>query len=143
MTSMIERWWTICLAVALAAPSLASAQHGGHGHGSSFGDHEDPPPRPHPPPKPEPPRPAEVYVLVDERGFSPKDFALKAGETTEIIVLRRTDRTCVKELLVPALDVNVALPLDRPVRFSVKPSKPGRLPFSCREGHVGGEIVVR
>ena len=133
-----------CAALALV-PALARAQHAGHG--SSFGHaHEEPPPPPRPPrppPPPEPPRPAEVYILVDERGFSPSTIPLKAGQAAEIIVMRRTEKTCVKHIVVPSLDVKLALPVDVPVRFALKPTAPGTIRFSCGEGHVSGELVVR
>jgi plastocyanin domain-containing protein len=84
-----------------------------------------------------------LYVLVDAKGFSPREIPVKAGEVTEVFVMRTTEATCVNEIIVPDLGVRLPLPLDQPVKFSVKPPAPGRINFGCAEGHVTGEIVIR
>lgn len=144
----MKLWIPVTCAALVLVPALAHAQHAGHGgHESAFGGgHDEPAPAPRPsrpPPPPEPRGPTQVYILVDEFGFSPKRIPLKVGEAAEIIVMRRTEKTCVTELVVPDLDVNLALPLDQPVKFALKPTKAGTLQFACRQGHVRGEIVVR
>lgn len=140
----------VAMAALVLAPSLSLAQHGGHGGGlgGGGGHHEEPPtpparPRRDPPSAPAPPRgPTQIYVLVDGTGFSPREIPLKVGESAEIILLRRTDETCAKEILVPDLDIRLALPLDQPVRFALKPTKAGRIRFACGHGHLDGEFVV-
>jgi plastocyanin domain-containing protein len=82
-------------------------------------------------------------VLVDEKGFSPAEIPLKAGEPAEITVMRTTEATCAKELVVADLDLRLVLPLDRPVKFALTPTAVGRIHFACGEGRVGGDIVVR
>jgi hypothetical protein len=141
----MNKRWISAAAACTIVPMVTLAQHGGHGSMFGGGHDERAPARPRrytPPPEP-PPRPAEIYVLVDEKGFSPREFQVKSGEATEIIVMRTTDATCAKELVVPDLGIQVALPLEQPVRFTLSPSKPRRIHFSCAEGHVDGDIVVQ
>ena len=139
---------TSLFAALVLTPAVVLAQHGGHGgHGSSFGGHEERPAatprRRDPPPPPRPPGPTQIYVLVDDAGFSPSEIPLKVGESAEIIVMRRSNATCAKEIMVPDLDVRLTLPLEESVRFAVKPTKAGRIHFTCGQGHLGGDIVVR
>jgi hypothetical protein len=132
------------------APATARAQHGGHSATFGGGHHEEPPRPPPPRPRreaplpPDPPRgPTQFYLLVDEKGYSPSEIPVKAGEVTEVFVMRTTEATCVKEIVVPDLGLRLPLPLEQPVKFSLKPSTPGRITFACAQGHVTGEIVVR
>lgn len=148
----MKKGWIAAMALSSVVPAAAGAQHGGHGgQGATFngGHQEEAPPRPPPrrepmaPPKDPPRGPTQIYVLVDEKGFSPTEIPLKAGEPAEIIVMRRTEATCAKEIVVADLDVRLPLPLDQPVKFALKPTVAGRIHFTCGEGHVGGDIVVR
>lgn len=143
----LERSLVALTAAAILAPAFGHAQHGGHGttfQGAPRGESAPAPRREAPPPAP--PRPAgpkQWYLFVDEKGFLPETIPLEAGQPAEITVLRRTATVCAQGFAVPELDVRLDLEVEQPRRFSVHPTRPGRIRFLCEGEAAGGEIVVR
>jgi plastocyanin domain-containing protein len=117
------RTWTLGAAVALVAPAVALAQSTGHaGHAAKAA------------------RTIEIAVTSD--GFTPADVKVKAGETVKLVVTRKTEKTCAKEIVIRDLGVNERLPLAKPVAIEITPKKSGKLRYACAMDMVAGTITV-
>lgn len=67
-------------------------------------------------------------------------LTLKRGQP---VVTRVVDSTCATEILIERTDLNVALPLLKPVEVRFTPSKTGALKFGCAmDKMIGGILLV-
>jgi hypothetical protein len=82
-------------------------------------------------------------VRVTEQGFEPATVALRAGTPARLTFLRTTDATCGTEIVVPALNIRRALPLNEPVPIAFTPAQTGEIAFACGMNMLKGAIVVQ
>ncbi len=83
-------------------------------------------------------------VIADGRGFTPSKLTLpKAEGTTKVTFTRTSTETCASEVVVPALNINVPLPLGKPVDIQIPTDKPQTLTFQCGMGMYKSSIVVQ
>jgi plastocyanin domain-containing protein len=84
-----------------------------------------------------------IDLTVTSKGFEPSPVRVKKGEKVVLVVTRKTDRTCAKEIVVPSMGLKAALPLDKPVELRLTPAKTGELKYGCAMGQmVSGVLVV-
>ncbi len=83
-----------------------------------------------------------IEIAVTGEGFTPAQVKAKAGETVQLVVTRKTDRTCATEIVMKDFGVKQPLPLDKPVTVTVKPTKPGSYRFACAMDMIAGTLVV-
>ena len=119
-------------AVLGAIPAAAGAQHGCGEHGSGDAEHAD-----H---RSSGQRTIEMAVTSD--GFAPAEVMVKRGETVKLVITRKTERTCAKEIVVKDLGISRPLPLNEPVAVELTPMKSGTLRYACGMNMVSGVIVV-
>ena len=91
----------------------------------------------------EAPGPKTVKVSVTERGFEPSRIEAFKGEMLTLVVTRRTDDTCAKEIVFGRGEIRRDLPLDQPVTVQFVPAAPGEYRFSCAMGMYGGTIIAK
>jgi plastocyanin domain-containing protein len=85
----------------------------------------------------------KIELMVTSKGFEPTPVKVQKGVPLTLVVTRKTDRTCAKDLVVPSEGIQVALPLDRPVEVHLTPTKTGELKYGCAmQQMVGGVLVV-
>ena|SRR6266850_3145095 len=84
----------------------------------------------------------EIHVDVTERGFEPADVKVPAGKAVTLVMTRKTDQTCAKEVLFPSLNQRYPLPLNQAVRIELPASQKGTLSYQCGEKMIGGQVVV-
>ncbi len=84
-----------------------------------------------------------VSVEVTQEGFVPSEIPAKAGQAITLVVTRKTDLTCVKQIVFADLGVQKDLPLNQAVEVTVTPEKAGDLRFACGMDMVGGKLVVQ
>jgi plastocyanin domain-containing protein len=87
--------------------------------------------------------PREVAVEAGVNGFRPWRIEARVGEPLVLLVTRTTDDTCATELVIPEAGVDAPLPLGKPVRVELTPSRGGTLRFSCARKTFQGEIDVK
>ena len=113
---------------------------------------EAPPPAP-PPPPPAPAAPApapaakadtaRVDVEVTEAGFVPARIPAKAGKPITLVVTRKTDRTCAREILFTGQEGKTELPLNKTVEVTYTPKASGEVKFGCAMGMmIAGVLAV-
>jgi plastocyanin domain-containing protein len=84
-------------------------------------------------------------VTVDKRGFTPSSITIEkrpAESTASVRFTRTTDDTCARWLVVPDLQRNIFLPLNKSVELSFPTEKPRTLSFQCGTGMFKGSLVV-
>jgi plastocyanin domain-containing protein len=83
-----------------------------------------------------------VEMQVTEDGFVPAKVKAAKGEKLRLVVTRKTDRTCAKEIVIKEFGVNQPLPLDKAVTVEVTPKKSGEIRYACGMDMITGVIFV-
>ena len=87
--------------------------------------------------------PQTVAIDVTDRGFVPAAAKVHAGEPVTLVVTRKTDATCAKEIVIADEGIRKDLPLNEPVRIEFTPTKQGDVLYVCGMGMVTGTLVVQ
>ena len=53
--------------------------------------------------RPDAPKPKRIEIAVTAEGFSPGRIEVEAGIAIELVFMRKTDKTCATEVVVPSL----------------------------------------
>jgi plastocyanin domain-containing protein len=83
-----------------------------------------------------------VTIEVTAEGFVPAQVKVKAGQPVKLVVTRKTDRTCAKEIVIKDFGVNKPLPLNQPVEITFTPTRPGQVRYACGMDMIAGVILV-
>ncbi|MCA1828970.1 MAG: cupredoxin domain-containing protein [Myxococcales bacterium] len=84
-----------------------------------------------------------LEMKVTDKGFEPSRIEVKKGEPLHLLVTRKTDATCAKELVIEDAGLRKALPLDKTVAFDFTPNKAGEMTYVCGMGMISGTLVVQ
>jgi plastocyanin domain-containing protein len=84
-----------------------------------------------------------VELTVTSKGFEPANVKVKAGSPVRLVVTRKTDQTCAKEIVMADLGIHQPLPLDTPVTVEFTPGESGTLRYACGMDHVSGMVTVQ
>lgn len=133
----------VALTVAAALLLSPLAAHAQHNHGGS------PEPRSGggaqayvPTERPPEPEIRVVRVDVTERGFEPAHVTVRRGQRVRLVVTRRTEATCAREIILDEYLVWRRLPLNESVSDTFTTDRTGEFPFRCAAGHVTGTFKV-
>ncbi len=83
-----------------------------------------------------------VTMQVTSEGFVPAQVKVKAGQPVKLVVTRKTDMTCAKEIVIKEFGINQPLPLNQPVEITFTPIKPGQVRYACAMDMIAGVIIV-
>ena len=87
--------------------------------------------------------PRKVELAVTEKGYEPSPIKLKKGEAVKLVVTRKTEKTCANEIILDEHNINVPLPLNKPVEIEFTPTKTGTLKYGCAMGKmIAGVFTV-
>jgi plastocyanin domain-containing protein len=86
-----------------------------------------------------------IALTVTNEGFvlAKPNATVKVGQPVKLVVTRKTDQTCVKEIVIQAYGINQPLPLDKTVEVSFTPKKAGPIEYTCGMGMAGPPIVAK
>ncbi|MGE3683776.1 MAG: cupredoxin domain-containing protein [Bdellovibrionales bacterium] len=87
----------------------------------------------------------KISVEVTQAGFVPKSIIVKPGTEVVLVVTRKTDMTCSKDIQVPSRGVKkTVLPLGKPVPIVLGRLPKGEIKFGCGMDMMdSGKIIVR
>ncbi len=127
----------------MAAPVLVSAHEHEHEHSQRPGDaasssHEQHTVAPNTSRK----NARKIEIAVTSEGFVPAEVKIKKGEKVNLVVTRKTDKTCATTLVMKEKGINVDLPLNKPVTVALKADKHGELKYACPMDMITGKIIV-
>jgi plastocyanin len=80
-------------------------------------------------------------VEVNGEGFQPSSLRLKAGAPAKVTFVRKTDKTCAKEVVIKEYNIDRKLPLNEPVTVEFTPRK-GEFIFACGMDMLKGKLIV-
>jgi len=84
----------------------------------------------------------KIEMSVTEDGFVPDNVKVKKGEPLQLVITRKTDRTCATEIVIKDYGINTKLPLNKPVTVSFTPTKTGNVRYACGMDMIAGVLVV-
>ena len=82
-----------------------------------------------------------IAIEVTRKGFEPATVHVRAGRPVVLVVTRRVEKTCAKEIVINARNVRQALPLDQAVEIRLNSKKPGTLRYACGMDMLAGTLV--
>ncbi|TMQ57423.1 MAG: cupredoxin domain-containing protein [Candidatus Eisenbacteria bacterium] len=82
-------------------------------------------------------------IAVTDAGFTPNTITVPAGRPVTLVVTRKTDQTCAKEIVFPEQNVRKALPLNEAVEISLPASPKREMTYVCGMKMLSGKIVVQ
>lgn len=89
------------------------------------------------------PKGKTVEMAVTEKGFEPAAVTVKKGEPVTLVITRKTESTCAKEIVIDEHNVNTKLPLNKAVKVTFTPKKSGQLKYGCAmDKMIGGVLTV-
>jgi plastocyanin domain-containing protein len=90
------------------------------------------------------PRPADgaIAIAVTEKGFEPAVVRVPAGKLVTLVVTRKTERTCAKQIVIAEENVKKDLPLGEPVEISFTPTRTGEIRYACGMDMLSGRVIV-
>jgi plastocyanin domain-containing protein len=83
-----------------------------------------------------------VTMEVTTQGFVPAQVKVKVGQPVKLVVTRKTDVTCAKDIVIKDYGINKPLPLNQPVEVTFTPTKPGKVRYACAMDMISGVITV-
>lgn len=83
-----------------------------------------------------------IQIAVTAKGFEPDRIQVSKGEPLQLVVTRKTDETCAKQIVIPDQNIKANLPLNKPVTLSFTPQRAGEIKYVCGLNMVTGTIVV-
>jgi len=83
-----------------------------------------------------------VNVSVTDNGFEPSKVKAKKGEKVRLVVTRKTNSTCAKEIVIKDHGINRPLPLDKAVTVEFTPAKSGEIRYACGMDMISGVVFV-
>src|SRR5216117_2363153 len=85
----------------------------------------------------------EVQLAVTDRGFEPPRAEVPRGQAFTLVITRKSEQTCAKEILIPALNERRPLPLNQAVRIDVPKGVADTLNYICGMHMLGGTIAAK
>ncbi len=87
-------------------------------------------------------KPRAIDLAVTDGGLVPAQVQVKKGEPVHLGITRKTDKTCMTEVVISDVGVKQALPLNKTVYADFTPSKSGSFRILCGMGMEYGKLVV-
>lgn len=83
-----------------------------------------------------------VQVAVTDEGFVPAKIKAKKGEKVRLVVTRKTDHTCAKEIVIKDHGIAQPLPLGQAVTVEFTPRHSGEIRYACGMDMIAGVVFV-
>ena len=87
----------------------------------------------------------KVEIAITEKGFEPDKVEVKKGQPVELVFTRKTDQTCIKEVVLDtgSSKIQKPLPLNKAVSIKTKFTKAGDLKYACNMNMFSGTVTVQ
>ncbi len=86
--------------------------------------------------------PRNVELTLTDNGLAPAEVRVARGEPVHLGITRKTNRTCMTEVVIADVGVKQALPLNKTVWVDFTASKAGSFRILCGMGMDYGKLVV-
>ena len=87
----------------------------------------------------------KLEIAITDKGFEPDKLEVMKGQPVELVFTRKTDQTCIKEVILDtgAKKIQKPLPLNKPVTIKTKFTKAGDLKYACNMNMFSGTVTVQ
>jgi plastocyanin domain-containing protein len=82
-----------------------------------------------------------IALAVTDVGFEPSEVTVAKGQPVTLVITRKTDATCAKDIVIPDHGIKKALPLNQPVEVTFTPDKSGELKYGCAMNQMIGGVL--
>ena len=82
-------------------------------------------------------------IAVTDTGFAPASITVPAGRPITLVVTRKTDQTCAKEIVFPDQGIRKPLPLNQAIEISLPASPAREMTFVCGMSMISGKVLVK
>jgi plastocyanin domain-containing protein len=86
--------------------------------------------------------PRTIEIALTAKGFEPSRVKVKKGEPLQLVVTRKTDDTCAREIVIPSENLRADLPLNKAVTLRFTPQRSGEIKYTCGLDMITGVIEV-
>lgn len=84
-----------------------------------------------------------IRMSVTEEGFEPARIKVKLNQPVNLLITRKTERTCATEIVIDEFGVHSDLPLNQAVTVTFTPTQTGEIKFGCgMDKMIGGVLSV-
>ena len=84
----------------------------------------------------------DIVIIVDAGSYSPAHLTLPAHQATTLTFLRKDASPCAEVVMIPSLDINETLPLNKAISIDLPALEPGEYPFHCQMQMYRGQLTV-
>lgn len=84
----------------------------------------------------------EVPLVIQDVTYVPETLVIPAGRPVRLSVDRREAVGCSDRLVIPGLDLDVALTPNGTTVIDLPPTDPGTYPMTCQMGMMSGEVIA-
>jgi plastocyanin domain-containing protein len=86
--------------------------------------------------------PRTIELAVTDAGLAPQQVKVAKGEALRLGITRKTDKTCMLEVVIADTGTKQQLPLNKTVYVDFTPAKAGNVRILCGMGMEFGKLVV-
>jgi plastocyanin domain-containing protein len=83
-----------------------------------------------------------IDVIVKGGVYQPSTIKIAANKGATITFERKDASSCAETLIIPDLEINATLPLNKKVNVEIPASPPGRYAFHCQMKMYVGELII-
>lgn len=83
-----------------------------------------------------------LVITVDGGAYTPAHLVVPANQPTSLTFLRKDASPCAEVVMIPSLDINETLPLNKPISVALPALSPGDYPFHCQMQMYRGSLNV-
>lgn len=83
-----------------------------------------------------------IKVIVKDGVYQPSKIKIPANKDTVLMFTRRDPSSCAETLLIPDLEINATLPLNKQESVTIPASPPGHYAFHCQMKMYVGELII-
>jgi plastocyanin domain-containing protein len=83
-----------------------------------------------------------IELSVTKAGFVPAQIKVKVGRPVKLMVTRKIEQTCAKDIVIKDYGIQQPLPLNQTVEVAFTPIKAGSSRFACAMDMIAGTIVA-
>ena len=85
----------------------------------------------------------KLEIAITDKGFEPDKVEVKKGQPVELVFTRKTDQTCIKEVVLDtgSSKIQKPLPLNKAVSIKTKFTKAGDLKYACNMNMFSGTVT--
>ena len=83
-----------------------------------------------------------IKVVVKDGVYHPSKIKIPANKDATITFERKDASSCAETLVIPDLEINATLPLNKKINVNIPASPPGRFAFHCQMKMYVGELII-